>query len=377
MLNKILKPLELALRNIIVYPLMRMLLGNTPHTGIINLKQAKKLLIFRQDRIGDMIISTPIFSKLKREYPDLHLSVLASPTNASVVENDPNIDQLVVEETGLLRKIKQILWLRRQKYDILLNFIFNKTTSIGVLARIICPKGIKVSQGPEKYKFYFNHFLTLERGKKHTGELYVELVEKVFGLHFNRNEYIYELHIPERISAAVNIFLENMKTPIPQNGKTHNEYILLNISATDPEKSFSARQSEEIAFYLSQSRRIPTIIISGPWDNKIRQRIIEKTHSPYCISFPENGKAELLAIAEITNRAAFVVTPDTSIIHFASAMNTPVIGVYTPLQYTEEWYPYEVDHIMLMAENGKPVSDIPVELILSEIDNYIGKYLPV
>ena len=98
---------------------------------------------------------------------------------------------------------------------------------------------------------------------------------------------------------------------------------------------------------------------------------------PYCISFPENGKAELLAIAEITNRAAFVVTPDTSIIHFASAMNTPVIGVYTPLQYTEEWYPYEVDHVMLMAENGKPVSDIPVELIFSEIDNYINKYLPV
>ena len=377
MFSKILKPLELALRNVIVYPLLRTLLGNKPHTGIINLKQAKKLLIFRQDRIGDMIISTPIFSKLKREYPDLHLSVLASPVNASVVENDPNIDQLVVEETNWLMKIKQILWLRKQKYDILLNFIFNKTTSIGVLARIICPKSIKVSQGPEKYKFYFNHFLTLKRGKKHTGELYVELVEKVFGLHFESNEYIYELYIPERTSAGVNIFSENMKTHILQNGATYNGYILLNISASDPEKSFSATQSEEIALYLSQSRRIPTIIISAPWDNKIRQRIIERAHSPYCISFPENGNAELLAIAEITNRAAFVVTPDTSIIHFASAMNTPVIGVYTPLQYTEEWYPYEIDHIMLMAENGKPVSDIPVELILGEIDNYLNKYFSV
>jgi len=377
MFSKILKPLELALRNIIVYPLLRTLLGNKPHTGIINLKQAKKLLIFRQDRIGDMIISTPIFSKLKREYPDVHLAVLASPTNASVVENDPNIDQLVVEETSWLRKIKQILWLRRQKYDILLNFIFNKTTTIGVLARIICPKGIKVSQGPEKYKFYFNHFLTLERGKKHTGELYIELVEKVFGLHFERNEYIYELYIPERISIGVDIFSESMKTLIRQNGATYNGYILLNISATDPEKSFSARQSEEIAFYLVQSRKLPTIIISAPWDNNIKKRIIEKIHSPYCISFPENGNAELLAIAEIISRAAFVVTPDTSIIHFASAMNTPVIGVYTPLQYTEEWYPYEIDYIMLMAENGKPVSDIPVRLILGEIDNYLNKYLAV
>ena len=367
---KILKSLELAFRHMIIYPVLRIVLGNKPHSAVIDLNQVDKILIFRQDRIGDMIISTPIFRKLKKEYPHLKLYVLASASNAEIVQHDPNIDHLIINETGWLKKIKQIKWLRDQKFDVLLNFIFNRTTTIGILARLICPKGIKVGQGPEKYKFYFNHFHTLERGEKHTCELYNELVEKAFGIHFTGDEYPYQLFLPDQITKKVNNFF---KDTISAN--SWGKFILLNISAAETEKSLTADQSEKIAYYLAKEKKLPVLVISAPWDTVIRDNIIKNVKSPLCKSFPENGTADLLDIAEIVNRAAFVVTPDTSIIHFASAMQTPVIGIYTPLKYTAEWYPFKVENIMVTAEPDCPVSDINTILIFKEIDKYIHDYL--
>jgi ADP-heptose:LPS heptosyltransferase len=374
MANKMLKSLEIAFRHYIVYPILQVLLANKSHSETIDLSQMNKLLIFRQDRIGDMIITTPIFRKLKKDFPHLQINVLASQANASIVKNDPNIDRLIIKETRWLKRIGQMFWLRKQNFDVLLNFIFNKTTTIGIYARLICPNGIKIGQGSENYKFYFNHFLTLERGKKHTCELYIELVEKVFGIQFSKQEYRYELYIPEQIKSDVRSFLNSKFFPDTRNKPEQNNYILLNISAAEKEKSLSPDQSQQIAHYISNSRKVPLIVISAPWDVNIRDKIITLTDSPYCYSFPESGNADLLAIADIIRMATFVVTPDTSIVHFASTAQTPVIGVYTPLKYTEEWYPYEVEHSLIIANENKPVSDIKVDIIYKEIDNYLGKY---
>jgi ADP-heptose:LPS heptosyltransferase len=369
-----LKSLEIIFRHKVVYPILRIVLANKAHSEIIDLKKVNKLLIFRQDRIGDMIITTPIFRKLKTSFPHLQINVLASSTNAGIVKYDPNIDRLIIKEAGLLKKIRQFFWLRKQNFDILVNFIFNKTTTIGIYARLICPNGIKIGQGPEKYKFYFNHFLTLDRGKKHTCELYIELVEKVFGIQFTESEYRYELSIPEETKSDVRSFLNQLSFPDDRVKTDQLKYILLNISAAEEEKSLSSAQSKKIAHYISRTREIPVIVISAPWDVGIRNEIIEITDSPFCFAFPDNGNADLLAIAEIINKAQFVVTPDTSIVHFASTSQTPVIGIYTPLKYTEEWYPYAVDHSIVLANENKPVSDINVDMIYKEIDRFIEKY---
>ncbi len=374
MTKKLLKSIEIVLRNAIIYPLLRSLLRNKPHSGTIDLARHKKIIIFRQDRIGDMIISTPIFRKIKSEYPHIQLTVLASPVNAAIVENDPNIDRLVVKENHWIRAIRQTIWLRKQNYDILLNFIFNKTTTIGIFARIICPRAIKISQGPEKYHFYFNHFMTLERGKKHTGELYIELTEKVFGIKFDPNEDLYQLFIDDDVREQINQYIGRTINPSTVKHSRAHDFILLNISATDPEKSFSAAQAQEIARHLAIERKIFTVVISAPWDNSVRNKIVAQGNSTYLLSFPQQGTATLPAIAELSRRAAFIVTPDTALIHFASAMRTPVIGVYTPLQYTEEWFPYKIDHHMVMAQKNKPVAYIPVTTIIKNIDLYILKY---
>jgi ADP-heptose:LPS heptosyltransferase len=302
--------------------------------------------------------------------------VLASTINAEVVRHDCHIDRLIIRKSGRLAQLIQLFSLRRQKFDVVLNLIFNRTTSIGLLARFICPDGITVSQGPAKYAFYFNHFISLERGKKHTGELYIELVENVFGLHFDDHEYNYDIVIPESVQQAINEEIQAWLTKTQVPGSIPWEaFVLLNISASDVEKSFSAYQAQAIARHLVTALNIPTLVIAAPWDAKTRTMIQQKLGSPLCLAFPESGNAHLLEITQIVSKALCIITPDTAVIHMASAKQTPVLGVYTPLQYVAEWFPFRVAHKMVMAENRQPVSSISETVLYQEIETFIKKCL--
>ena len=46
-----------------------------------DIKNVEKVLFFRYDRIGDMVITTPVFRELKLFFPEIKASVLASKTN--------------------------------------------------------------------------------------------------------------------------------------------------------------------------------------------------------------------------------------------------------------------------------------------------------
>ena len=53
---------------------------------LFNIHNSKKVLIMKYDRIGDMIVATPLFRELKNAYPNINISVLASKTNKDVIK---------------------------------------------------------------------------------------------------------------------------------------------------------------------------------------------------------------------------------------------------------------------------------------------------
>ncbi len=56
----------------------------------------ERLLVLRWDRIGDMVLTTPLLAALRRRFPSTRLDVLASPANAPVLRDHPDVDRVVV-----------------------------------------------------------------------------------------------------------------------------------------------------------------------------------------------------------------------------------------------------------------------------------------
>ena len=60
-----------------------------------DIQKAINILFLRYDRIGDMVITTPVFRELKLAFPDIQITVLASKINQEVLINNPYVDHIV------------------------------------------------------------------------------------------------------------------------------------------------------------------------------------------------------------------------------------------------------------------------------------------
>lgn len=371
-MRRIVEALEWLFRHLVSYPFLRLLFHNEYSDRPLDIRAVKRILILRFDRIGDMIVTTPIFRILKKYNPALHIGIFTSQGNAEIISQNKNVDAVYVLHGNWWKMWKEIQKARRMEYDVVLNFIFNRTTSAGVLANLVAPHGFKVGQGDDKYRFYFNRLLKLDRSHAHMAEVLAGYTETVFGIKIYREDLQFEIGIDQTSKQKVDEYLAKFRLRRrEQNHPSLQPYVVLNISTTDAVRAISYQQSLNLVRNLVVRSEYAVIVLGAPLMRATLESLVREVNSVRCLPFPEEGSATLLQVASLVEGAVAVLTPDTSIIHFASAMNTPVLGFFTPLQRTHEWMPYNVKNATLFAPEGKPVSEIPIEQMCATADDFL------
>ena len=372
-MRRLVEIVEWLFRHLITYPFLQLLFRNKYSENNIDLQTTKKILILRFDRIGDMIVTTPIFRALKQRNPFVQIGVFTSPSNAEIIRNNPNVDDIYILHRHWWALSREILRARKAQYDVVLNFIFNRTSSAGILANLVAPRGFKIGQGPEKYRFYFNRLLRLERSELHMAEVLADYVEQAFGLAIQREEIQFELIVDERSQLRVDLFLRRhqlQRTGL--SGGTGEQYIVFNISATAAAQKISKEQILGLTRHLVSTMSCPVVLIGAPSESYALEATVREVDSDSCHRFPESGAASLLEIASLVKGARCVLSPDTSVIHFASALQTPVLGFFAPSQMAHEWVPYKVHHAAVYAPSGMPASAIPIQEMTAQVDRFIA-----
>ena len=51
-----------------------------------------KILVFRRDNIGDLVLTMPVFAALRQRFPDARIEALVNSYNAPVLDRDPDVD---------------------------------------------------------------------------------------------------------------------------------------------------------------------------------------------------------------------------------------------------------------------------------------------
>ncbi|MGH2569070.1 MAG: glycosyltransferase family 9 protein, partial [Bacteroidota bacterium] len=235
------------------------------------------------------------------------------------------------------------------------------------------PRGFKVGQGAEKYRFYFNRLLTLQRSELHMAEVLANYLGHVFGITIAQEELRFEIAIDAKSRAGVELYLEKHRlAKRDENVTSGGKYIVVNISATDSVRRITREQVIGIASHLVTTSRYAVVLIASPQERRTAELLLSVLDTDRCLFFPDLGTAPLLQVASLIGGSVCVFTPDTSIIHFASALNTPVLGFFTPLQMTHEWVPYRVHHDVVYAPDGMPVSTISLSTITRRIDEFLS-----
>lgn len=110
--KRFIKKLYLAGRHLMLMPLLVFAkrVGGVP----VSIRSA---VVLRYDRIGDMVITTPLFQALKEQFPGVQLTVIASAVNQHIVSRNPNVDEIIVFQSyAQLRRL-----LRSRKIDLIID----------------------------------------------------------------------------------------------------------------------------------------------------------------------------------------------------------------------------------------------------------------
>ncbi len=113
-------------------------------------KPFRRILLIKMRFHGDMLLTTPVISSLKKNYPDAKIDVLLYQDTIPILSENPEINALYGisnKGTGTFDKIKNALslikTLRANNYDLVINL--TDQWMVALLVRCL-PARMKISQ---------------------------------------------------------------------------------------------------------------------------------------------------------------------------------------------------------------------------------------
>lgn len=300
----------------------------------------KNILFLHVGRIGDMILMTGFFDQLKRDYPDCTLDVIAGPSNAIVLKNNPAIRRvipLVKSPLGLIRFISE---LRSQHYDLYIDpkdHYSGEGYWIAKAVRASLKVGFKKGNNSP---FQYSNVAGLDPNKiLHYAELPYQAAKQV-GITFLNPTIRPRLHPSEQNQTRIKEYLSERGIP--------DEYVVLNLSASQPIKEWPIGRWAELLHYQPCER--PIIICSPP--SAVATAVELSAQLNQCAGV--FSSADLLDAAELIRRSSGLLSPDTSLLHVAAAFDRPIFGLYSGREhFYRKFSPLSSTQVVVKGEPDK------------------------
>ncbi|MGA2298109.1 MAG: glycosyltransferase family 9 protein [FCB group bacterium] len=364
-MKKFLKQIENFNRRLL-YSLLKIFFKNPKASIPLDKSQIKKILIFRYDVIGDMLVTTPVFDLIRKHLPDTELHVLASSKNSFLIKNDERIDKIYEWDKKYFSLFSLIQKMRKEKYDLILAMVLFRTTFSGLLANFIGKKkAVKVTVLHEKrkdlYSALFNVQVNLSewRQKVTMAELQYRMICILFDLNFNNLDINLSLPIPE----------ENLKTAIDYYSiLSKKRNIILNISSRESFRKWSVENNKHlIEKIIKKYQDVRVIISSSPEDYDEAKSICPERSEQVTLFKPTQDMWDVFALIRYSD---LVISPDTGIIHIASMFKKPVLGLYSSINNKDsDWDAFGVPFRKILSRNSTPLSTITVDEVFEAFCN--------
>src|SRR2546430_11081356 len=88
-------------------------------------------------RLGDAILTTPLFAALKQCYPDSRLTVIASRVSAIIPQNHPAVDEVIALPGGMRQLPLLAAKLRRRRFDLYIDPKDHRSTTSRLIADLL------------------------------------------------------------------------------------------------------------------------------------------------------------------------------------------------------------------------------------------------
>jgi len=284
-----------------------------------------RLLIVRLGALGDVVHAIPVAAALRRAFPAARIDWLVSARHREILDLVPVIDRrLVIKDRGdaaggasLMAGVRE---LRRARYDAAIDL--QGLIKSALLARSSgAPRvlGFSSSYAREGLArlFYTDAYdpgrggLYDPRETRHVVEINLGILQ-LLGLAAGRAEFpIDAIDSPLAREAAA---------------RTGGRYALLNPGAAWPNKRWPPARLGAVAAALRDRHGLMSVVLWGPGEDALAQETAAASNGASVMA----GRTTIADVVALARGATVMVSGDTGPTHIATAVGTPLVGIYGP-----------------------------------------------
>ncbi len=286
-------------------------------SGKAMVERPNKILIVRTDRLGDVILSTPVIKNLRNNFKNAHIAFMCRPYTRDVLEGNPYLNEVIVyDKYGKHRSIWNTMRfsfnLKKKKFDwALILHPTNRAHLITFLA------GIPFRAGWNRKNSLFltrRLFHNKQEGRKHELEYTLDILRDINIPIVDKTTYF---PIKRQAEEKVRSLLKGCGL------NSSDKLIIMHPSASCLSKRWPQANFSELIKLVKDKLSFKIAIITSENEKKHGQKIIDENNV-----IDLRGKLNISEIGSLLKRASLFISNDSGPVHIAVSLNIPVISIF-------------------------------------------------
>ncbi len=311
----------------------------------------RRALVIKLGHIGDVLVTTPVFTALKQAYPEIETTALVNQGTEDMVANSPFVDRVLVlkrRQTGGLEAARFQLGLLRKlragRFDLALELSGGDR---GAFLTWASGARLRVGFAPKKPHLRARAFHLLADGRgtaNHVVETFLRQV-RLLGIEpeDTRLRLFPGAQARERAAAL-----------LAEHGLPEQGYALIHPTSRWMFKTWTPEGNARVVEHL-RAKGLAVILSAAPAEHEraFVARIMELLGDRAGVA-DLSGRLDLALLAALLERARIFFGVDSAPMHMAAALGTPVAVLFGP-SGERMWGPWRVaSEVITLDEPCRP-----------------------
>jgi lipopolysaccharide heptosyltransferase II len=300
----------------------------------------RHILVIRLDLIGDLVLSLTVVRALKRTYPQAEIDLLAIPTSAKVALHDPHLSEIITYDPNIWRRPQALIrpknWrdaqallrrLHERHYDLAVS-VYGPWA--GIMAVLSGAKR-RVGFGSESYPGFMTDSVPgglpgrmrhrNPPDNKHEVDYCLELAQAA-GATITADDRIPHLEVDAQSQQEIEQLLRK------EGVQADKALIACHVSSNNGQsKRWPVPYWATLLDRLMGEEGVQVVLTGAPVDLPIIEAVVcRMLEQPINLA----GKTSLPQLVALLHCVDLIISGDSGPIHMASALGTPIIGIYGP-----------------------------------------------
>ena len=338
--------------------------------GTFDPGRVERILVVRNDNVGDVLCCTPAIHALRRAFPRAYLAALVVAYSRDAITGNPDLDEVFIYEktkhrpdrnrmVSLFKQFQVERDLRRKRFDLAIGMRSSFSWSEAWLV-YFTGAPFRLGYDPEmeknrKYSFFYN-MREYRMPDQHEVEQALSLVKRI-GI--QPAEKSLKVFIPQEEKDRADHFLK-------ENEIDPEQLIGFHLSSRLPANQWSPEKFAGLATRLIREGGKTVVLTWGPGDEAKAEEVQIKAGGGTFL-FPTPTFKRLGAIQQ---QCRAFVSPDGGAMHFSTAVGTSTVGLFGKTK-PENWAPWGDGHIAL--RRGKESEMISVDEVYDAVTGILNE----